>query len=295
MTTTPNEPTASEAADLAHGAAKENMSGRQDQRGSPQVKDTGREKPQTEEEKLKAQGLADDDDVVDDKKEKLDAGDPVDKVDDADGKDWTGEYITFGDAAADSVVDLLKEAGVGAREANLIFQEAVEADDLSKVKWDVLEERLGAAKARLAKMAITDYHDREYKKNVATTKAAHELVGGEKNWQKVAKWAKTKQESDPAFMGVMHEIRTGINAGGKLAAFAVAELKAAYEADPRNSGLGVAKVQRGTSAPKSNPHGEPLSRKDYLAEIKKANEGRPNPQLIAQLQARRQAGRAAGI
>lgn len=287
----------SAAADAVHGANPEDLSGRNDQIGNPAPKAPSATKPQTEAERLAAQGLADDaeDVTVSAKPTVGDKGANVEEEDEADEPQWNGQYLKFEDEAADSVVDMLQEAGVGAKESNLIFKEAIEADDLSKVKWDVLEERLGASKAKLAKMAITDYYNRVYSRNVATTKAVHEEVGGEGNWKKIAKWARALEARDPNKKGELDEIRAGINAGGKLALYATRDLKALYEADPKNGGLGKGKVQRGTAAPAADAVGSPLSRNQYLSEVKAAHKARAKPEILRQLAARREAGRKQGI
>ncbi|AUZ94743.1 head scaffolding protein [Agrobacterium phage Atu_ph02] len=287
----------SAAADAVQGANPEDLSGRQSHVGSPQPEDKGRAKPLTPEEIKAKQGLADDpDEDAAAKAAKAKEGvEPEVEEEEEDQKAWEGEYLQFNDEAADSVVDLLKEAGVGAREANLIFKDAIEADDIGKIKWDVLKERLGPAKARLAQVAITDYHNRVYSRNVATTKMVHAEVGGEKNWQKVAKWVRAQEAADPTKKGVFDEIRKGIDAGGKLASYAIKELKELYQADGRNSGLGNGTVQRGTGRSQDNPHGEPLSRAAYMEAMKAAQKARAKPAEINALRARREAGRKQGI
>lgn len=283
-------------ADAVQGAKPENLSGGQDHVGSKQPEDKGRVAPpveQTEEEKAKAaelelkkkQGLADEDDTDEDK------GDE----EDVPAEEWDGEYTKFDDESADSVVDLLKDAGVGAREAQLIFAKALETDNVDDVKWDVIKEKLGPAKAKLAEVAIRDYYNRVYSKHVATTNAAYEAVGGKDNWEKIAKWARAAQVKDPSIKGQLDEIRTGINHGGKLAAFAVAELKGLYEADPKNKGLGNRKVTRGDSRVDEDANGTPLSKKEYLEAVKKAHAERRPASEIAALRARRQAGAKRGI
>lgn len=286
----------SAAADAVQGAKPENLSGGQDHKGSVGVQPGADRRPQSEEELKKQQGLGDD--AEEDAKAKAgkDAKTDDNEQDDDPGVDdtWDGTYVSFNDESADSVVDLLKEANVGGREANLIFEEAIKADDLSKVKWDVLEEKLGAAKAKLAKIAITDYYNRVYSKNVATTKAVHEAVGGPDNWQKIAKWVRTTESKDPSRAAEFNEIRKGIDSGGKLATYATKELIALYEADTKNKGLGTKKVTRGDNASDTGQHGAPLSKAEYNAAIKKAYASKASPGDIAALRARRQAGMKAG-
>lgn len=215
--------------------------------------------------------------------------------DDDDGVDpdaWKAQYIQFEDATAQSVVNMLNEAGVGPVEANAIFEEALKNDDLSKVKWDVLEEKLGKDKAALAKIGITDYYNREYSKNVATTKTAHEVMGGEDNWKKVASWVKKAEKADPSRKAEFDELRQGLNHGGRYAKQAALDLKALYEGDKGNSGLGSSKIIQGDNPPKGGL--EPMTRKAYTDELRKHGD-RIDPTLYAELRARRKAGMAAGI
>ena len=213
-------------------------------------------------------------------------------TEDDDQPEWNGEYIKFEDAGAQSVVNLLEAGGIKAVEANDIFAEALATDDLSKVKWDILESRLGKDQANLAKIGITDYFNREYSKHTATNAVAYEAVGGKENWSKVAKWVQKAEKADPTRKAEFDEIRAGLNAGGKHAKTAAADLRALYEKAPGNSGLGTAKIIKGNAPGKSdNP---PLSRADYLAEVRKHGDY-IDPAVYAALKARRTAGMAAGI
>jgi hypothetical protein len=286
MTTEVEQPArTSESADAVQGARPEDLSGRNDKVGNPAPQVPSATKPLTEEERLKAQGLVDEPDEAT----------PDAETDDVPPVAWEGEYQQFNDESADSVVDMLKEAGVGARESNLIFKEAIDTDDLSKIKWDVLEERLGKSKARLAKIAIEDYYNRVYSRHVATTNAVHEEVGGKANWEKIAKWARALETRDPSKKGELDEIRKGLDAGGKLAIHVTRDLKAMYESDPKNGGLGKAKVQRGNTAPVEDAVGDALSRNQYLDAVKAAHKARAKPEVLRQLAARREAGRKRGI
>lgn len=215
-----------------------------------------------------------------------------DDDDDVDPDAWKEQYIQFEDPTAQSVVNMLTEAGVSPVEANSIFEEALQHDDLSKVKWDVLEARLGKDKANLARVGITDYYNREYSKNVATTNMTYETMGGKENWDKVAKWVKSTEKSDGSRKAEFDELRNGLNMGGRYAKQAAADLKTLYEADTKNSGLGASKIIKGDTPPKGGI--EPISRADYVAGLKKLGD-RGNPQAIAELRSRRRAGMAAGI
>lgn len=285
-------------ADSVQGASAENLSGSQGHVGSPAPAAPASRGPAADEALKNKQGLGNDADedakVAAAKAAEENKGSENEQDDDDGPAEWDGNYMSFGDESADSVVDLLKDANVGAREANLIFEEALKTDDLSKIKWDVLEEKLGAAKAKLAKVAIQDYYNRVYSQHVATTKAVHEAVGGEANWQKIAKWVRTTEKADPSRAAEFNELRKGIDSGGKLAMYATKDLIALYEADTKNKGLGTSKVVRGDKATDNSQHGSPLSKTEYNALIKKAHSERASAADIAALRARRQAGMKAG-
>jgi len=212
---------------------------------------------------------------------------------DEDTPEWDGEYVKLNDPAAESAINLLKEAGVSAKEANLIFAEAIAANDMSKVHWDVLEQKLGKDKARLAKIGIEDYYNRVYSENVKTTEKAYEAVGGEENWQKIAKWVKQTEKADPKRKAEFDEIRKGIDVGGRIALLAVQDLKALYEKHPGNNGLGVGKLTQGDRTVNDSAN-SPLGRTDYLKAVKEA-EAKGDKQAVAALRQRRQAGMAAGL
>lgn len=227
------------------------------------------------------------------KEEEAKAG-SEDEDDDEQPDEWNGEYVKLGDSAGESVINLLKEAKVSAREANLIFAEAIAGNDLTKIKWDVLEEKLGKDKANLAKIGITDYYTRIYSDNVKTTEKAYEVVGGEENWKSIATWVKKAEKADPKRKAEFDEIRKGIDVGGRIAILAVNDLKSLYEADPKNNGLGVKKLTTGQRVVETTD-GTPLSRADYLTAVKEAHEKNSPKEVISSLQRRRQAGMAQGL
>lgn len=210
----------------------------------------------------------------------------------ADGS-WKEDYIDLPDPAAQSVINLLKEAGVKPVEANEFFAEAFKTDDISKIKWDLLEARLGKDKTHLAKIGITDFYNREYSKNVATTNLVKEVVGGDEAWSKVAKWVGAAQTADPSRKAEFDELRKGIDMGGRYAKQAATDLKALYEAAPGNSGLGGTKVlAKGQQV--SDPGVVGMSKAEYVAELQKHGDG-IKPAVYAALRARRKAGMATGL
>lgn len=280
-----------------HGATPENLSDGQGTKGAPSApKDTGVSKPElsaadkvaaAEAAKVKeAEALAAKAKAAADK----DATEPT-EVEPDDGKI---EYLELKDPTGNAVIELLKEAGVKAVEANLIFEEAYKTGDPTKIKWDVLKSRLGDAKFVLAQQGIEAFYNTTYKKNAESTATAYEIVGGEDNWKKVVAWVKRTEAANPKLKADFDEIRAGIDAGGRLLKHSVTDLKAMYEADAKNNGLGVGKVVKGSSVP-GPLGGTAMSRGDYLTAMKEAMDKRASPAVIANLRARRAAGRQQGL
>lgn len=206
---------------------------------------------------------------------------------------WKQEYIKMDDPVANSVIDLLKESNVSVVEANAIFEGALKSGDIKDINWDVLRARLGDAKFTLAKAGIETYYNGKHKANMESVAAAHEVMGGPENWQTVAAWVRATEKADPSRKAEFDEIRKGLDAGGRLAKYAAQDLRKLYEGDKNNNGLGTSKIVQGTS---TAPTGvAPLSRADYLKEMKAANDRNAKPAEIAALRARRQAGMQAGI
>lgn len=211
-----------------------------------------------------------------------------------DDESWKNQYIEFEDEAGQSVVNLLNEAGVKPIEANAFFAEAIKADDYTKIRWDLIEARLGKDKAALARIGITHHYENVYKRNTETKAKGYEVVGGEANWNKVSAWVRKTEANDPRQKQVFDEIRRGIDAGGRLAEYAFQDLKKMYEADSNNSGLGVQKVVQGDRG-NAEVMGGALTRAAYVAELKAAHDrGARGPEIEA-IRARRRAGMQAGI
>ncbi|QOE32101.1 scaffolding protein [Rhizobium phage Palo] len=209
---------------------------------------------------------------------------------------WQEEWVSVGNEHADAAIELMKAAGVKPVEGNAIFDEAIKTGDLNKVKWDLLEARLGKAQASLVRTGITAYYDGEYKEQQAVVDHAYAQVGGKEGWDKLVKWAHTTATVDKAFDKQLAEYRRALEVGGFAGKAAVDALKVAYEAAPGNSSLGGKKMERGSTPPANHETASaPLSRADYYREMSKAGGDRAPAHVVAQLRARRQAGMAQGI
>ncbi len=210
-------------------------------------------------------------------------------------EEWSKEWLTVGNAHADAAISLMKEAGMKPVEGNEVFEEAIKTGDLNKVKWELLDARLGKDKAFLVRTGIETYFSTEYKAQQEVVTYAHEKVGGEAGWDKVKDWAQKVEKTDAAFKRNLDEWRGGLKLGGFAARAAVDAIKAAYEADSKNGSLTTTKHERGTVTPSGTVTVEGLSRRGYTDELEKAGGDRAPKSVQEALWARRQAGMKAGI
>ncbi|AGC35968.1 head scaffolding protein [Rhizobium phage RHEph08] len=209
---------------------------------------------------------------------------------------WKEEWLTTGNEHADAAIEIMKAAGVTPVEGNVVFEEAIRSGDLNKVKWDVLEARIGKAQAALVKTGITQYYNTEYQEQQETVNYAYKEVGGEQGWNKIVLWAQAAEKTDKAFAKDLAGYRKALDVGGFAGKAAIDALKAAYEAAPGNSSLGGKPLERGGSTPQNHDaQSQPLGRVGYFQELEKAGGDRAPKAVKDSLWARRQAGIAAGI
>lgn len=202
------------------------------------------------------------------------------------------QWVQLEDPSGQAAIDLLKEANVTPAEAQTIFGDAMQTGDMSKVKWDVLEARLGKGKAHLVKTGVLDYNNRVATAVRETTQKVFEVVGGQENWNKVSAWVGETKKSDPSAVAKFTAIQQGLDAGGYLAELAARDLKTMYEADPKNNGLGTGKITEGQKP--AAVDGGPIDKRTYQTEIRKA-QAAGDYKLIDSLRARRLAGQQAGM
>lgn len=213
----------------------------------------------------------------------------------SDDESWKEEWVSTGNADADAAIEIMKEAGVKPVEGNEIFKDALDTGDLSKVRWDLLEARIGAAKARLVRNGVEAYYNNEYAEQIKVRDEAYEAVGGEKNWTKIQTWAAGKEKKDAAFKSELADWRKALGVGGFAARSAVKAIIEAYNADSGNTTVGNTKAERGTAKPGKQTVGEPLSRAGYFDALERAGGDRAPESVKQALWARRQAGQQAGI
>jgi hypothetical protein len=203
------------------------------------------------------------------------------------------EYVTLDDPAGQGAIEVLKEAGLDPNEAEKYFAEAVKNSDIALVDWAGIESKIGKAKTFLVKSGVETYYNNLQAKTYSTIKTTHTIMGGESNWIKVRDWAKSVEKTDTAFAAKVDDIRDLLNEGGSKAEAGARELLRLYNSAPNTNGLNTDKLVVGEST--GTVIGSPLTRTQYVAELKKAHEDGGNRNIIAALDARRKAGMAQGI
>ncbi|QWY83430.1 putative scaffolding protein [Rhizobium phage RHph_X3_9] len=203
------------------------------------------------------------------------------------------EWSEFDDPSANAAISLLKEAGATPAQAAAIFDKAIESGNLADIDVKALEALIGKDKALLVMNGVRDYHHRTTKQNTETVQMVKDIFGGDAGWETVKTWAQNKEKRDPTFKKELDDIREDLNKGGRAAKAAAKDLLKLYNGAPNTKGLGNGNQVKGEKA--AAPAGAPLSRADYIAELKKAHSNGASSAAIAQLDARRMAGKQAGI
>lgn len=203
--------------------------------------------------------------------------------------DDKAEFVTYGHAAADAAVNLLKESGVTPQEAEVWFAKVKETNNIEDLNFAEMEKKIGKDKANLVASAAKDYFNSAKATESGKQKAVHDEVGGEANYALVRDWALKKEKSDPKFAEQLNEYRKMIDLGTASAALAGKALKQAYEADPSNKSLGTKMVQ-GDGVPSRENGGQTLTRNEYLAQVKVAQD-KGDMAEVARLRAIRAASR----
>ena len=210
--------------------------------------------------------------------------------DEGDNEDLdTSVWGDTGDEVGNSVLQTLQNSGVSTEEAKALLWDAVESGDPTKVDRDALVEKVGKAKATLIMAGIENVTGKNNAKIAEVTKVANDTAGGKENWKKASAWAVKALPGDE-----LDELRNMLDKGGRQAKFAVGEIVARYNDDPRNTALqaGTKQVQPDG---KSSKAVEPMSRRNYGNALDKLHRRRGTPAEFAALKAHRKAGIKAGI
>lgn len=208
-------------------------------------------------------------------------------------KGGTGELDTSvwgstGDETGDAVLLKLQESGIDPDVAKSLLYDAVRAGDPTKIDRDALVEKVGKVNANLILAGIENFVAKQSANVAATTALVYEAAGGEGNWRKVAEWtSKNVSDADRA------EFAKLIDAGGRQAQFAAAELVKLYNADEKNTSVGTkVRIEGDGKAPEG---GRAIGRRQYAEELMKAHRKGASPAVLKEIQAARERGRKRGL
>lgn len=216
-------------------------------------------------------------------------GENGDSTAEFDPADWYGETDERSDHA-DSVFEILHTSGVSQDEAKALLFDAVQSGKPEDIDINALTEKVGKANAHLIITGVKAYvADAEAKVN-AITEIVHSAAGGKDSWNdKVIPWIKDNIPEDER-----GEYADMINAGGRQAELAAAEMVRRYNADPKNTSLGRKELRGDANNSKKTEPG--LSQRAYgdaLNKLHRTNQA--TPEKLAELRAARRRGRAQGL
>lgn len=195
------------------------------------------------------------------------------------------EYPVYDDAAANSVVNLLKKAGVTPAEADTFFSKAVASGDLKDIDLTALAAKVGKDEADLIMIGVRDYHTRQSEGVKKVVEEVHKVTGGEEQFTILKDWALEKEKTDPKFAEELDEYRRLLDGTPTQARLAAQELLKAYNADPKTKSLTI-KITEGDKIGSGNISLDYISRADYVTQLKVA-EDKKDKQEVARLNARR--------
>jgi hypothetical protein len=296
------EPTAEEKALAAQGATLENLDAGSTGDGAPKPPPAESNEPPPK--PAKKEGIDETNDAVvvtPEDKAKAAAAKVIadkaaaDKVEaDKEAAGPLKSYAVITDSpAASAAIDLLKEAGVGPNAANEFFAKALTSGDPKDVDVAGLEAKIGKAKTTLVMAGVNAHFAAAQAKGQATVKVVHEIFGNETNWNTVRDWAKAQEKTDPKMKAQVDDIRGLLDEGGARAQAGARELLRMFNAAPATKGLGTTKLAVGDST--GTVIGTPLTRADYVTELKAAHDRGAKPAEISVIDARRKAGMKARI
>lgn len=237
---------------------------------------------------------------IDKKKEETPAPDPkkeeppVDdkKDDDAAPKDEPKGYAEHDHPALKQTVEFMKTAGVSVEDSNAIFGDAIEARDVSKVDKAKLVEKVGASQAEVIMVLVNAAAEGYAKQFKEVEDALFPLAGGADGFKAMKEWAVAKEAADPEFAKTLNEIRNDLDNGSlRTKKAAIAELYTLFKDDPTVTI--PANLQEGTGTGATSV--EPLSRREYVDLVEKAERNKTIDKVGPQLWQRRQAGIKKGI
>jgi len=195
------------------------------------------------------------------------------------------EFPVYDDPVANSVVNLLKKAGVTPVEADTFFSKAVESGDLKDIDLTALVDKVGKDEADLIMIGVKDYHSRNSAAVKLVVDEVHKITGGEEQFTTLKNWALEKEKVDPKFSQELDEYRRMLDGTPTQARLAAQELLKAYNADPKTKSLNI-KLTEGDKSGSNNLSLDYISRADYIVALQAADDKKDAGE-VARLNARR--------
>lgn len=187
-----------------------------------------------------------------------------------------------------SVLNLMATSGLDPQAAKALLFDAVQGGDVTKIDKAALEKAVGKDKAALILVGAKAYIAEAEAKNADVLTTITAVTGSKENWEKMRDWSKDNLSEDE-----IADYAEMLNAGGAKARFAVADMKAKYEA--KNTSLTDGTVIPKATGQQIDPDKQPLSRKDYYAAMEKLQRTGGNEAARQALWARRKAGMSKNI
>lgn len=200
------------------------------------------------------------------------------------------EYPTYDDPTANSVVNLLKKAGVTPDESDKFFRKAVESGNLDDVDVTALAEKVGKDEADLIMIGVKKYYSDNVKATNDVVAEVYKTLGGEEQTNTLIAWALEKEKTDAKFGEDLNEYRKMLDGTPTQARLAAQELLKAYNADPKTKSLSV-NITHGDKPGSGDASLEYINRQDYVKALTVA-EAKRDKSEVARLNARRKVSMA---
>ena len=214
-----------------------------------------------------------------------------------------GEWMQSDSKEFNAAIGLMKAGGMTPAEAALVFDEAAQTGDMTKVDMELLVEKVGEDNAKLIMAGFNSYAEAEGQAVLQRSMAIQDAVGGPDNWAKMRAWARGKAPGDEAFTKKVTDLTALLNGDSQVAAeLAAKEFMGMYNADANNSTVAPTPTKEvdvmATPAVQTKSTVEPLGVRAYSEAVMDANANLRGAALnakLAELSRARAAGRAQGM
>ncbi len=196
---------------------------------------------------------------------------------------------TTGSEVGDSVLRLLNEGGVDPDQAKSLMYDAIQDGRPEEIDRDALVEKVGKDRATLIMAGVNNFVTARANAQAAQVAAVHEAAGSRDNWETMLPWVNSLPAEQAA------EYSDLIDQGGLQARLAVRDLVGKYNADPKTKSLASTEIV-GDASSGAKVRVDGLSQSEYGRQLLILNKRNiATPEALAELKARRAAGKKAGI